>query len=161
MTEIVRALPESWAQVREIRLRALTSDPRAFGQTWEDESGYSEDVWRERVTEAAWFIALDDGDLPTGVIASRHEADSPENERELQAMWVTPDKRGSGLAHKLIEAVLEWAAQDGADTVTLFVGPDSARARTIYESIGFEDTGDRWEHGDENDEPWVKMARRL
>lgn len=160
MTTIVRATPDSWNKVREIRLRALTSDPQAFGQSWEQESNYTEKDWVARLDEAVWFLAVDDTNTPIGVVASRHEADSPQNERELQAMWVAPDNRGEGVAKKLIDAVVAWAAEDGADTVTLFIGPRSTRARDIYEMSGFTDTGDRWDVGGDND-AWIKMARSI
>ncbi len=106
----------------------LSSDPAAFGQSWEKESTYEDKVWKQRVGEAAWFLAVESGQ-PIGVVAVRHEADSPpENERELQAMWVTPPtSRKAGLAQRLAEAVIEWAKEDGADTVTLYVGPHQHR----------------------------------
>lgn len=161
MADIIRAHDDDWSLVREIRLRSLSSDPSAFGQSWEKESAYEDSTWQERVNEAAWFLAVED-ETPVAVVASRAEVDSPENERELQAMWVTPDSRGSGIAQRLAEAVFAWAKEDGADTVTLYVGPDNAPARSLYEALGFADTGDRWEvvEGDA-DGAWLKLARPL
>lgn len=161
MADIIRAHDDDWSLVREIRLRSLSSDPSAFGQSWEKESTYEDSVWRQRVQDAAWFLAVDAGD-PVGVVAVRHEGDAPANERELQAMWVTPASRHSGIAVRLAEAVFEWAREDSADTVTLYVGPGNTGARALYESLGFRDTGDRWEvvEGDP-DGDWHKMARAL
>src|SRR5690625_7939387 len=62
----------------------------------------------------------------------------------MPSMWVTPGSRKEGIALLLAEAVFEWAKEDGADTVTLYVGPDNTGARAVYDSLGFEDTGDRW-----------------
>src|SRR5699024_10482177 len=97
MAEIIRAHDDDWSLVREIRLRSLSTDPSAFGQSWETESTYEDKVWKKRVREAAWFLAVDDGQ-PVAVVAVRHEGDSPANERELQAMWVLPSARKSGIA---------------------------------------------------------------
>lgn len=161
MTDIFQAQDEHWSLVREIRLRSLSTDPRAFGQTWEKESTYDESQWRARVQEAAWFLATDDG-TPVAVVASRHEEDSPANERELQAMWVSPAHRKSGIAQQLAEAVFTWAQQDGADTVTLYVGPTNQPARKLYDALGFTDTGDRWQVDDDDpDAAWTKMARSV
>lgn len=161
MTDIVHAHEEHWPLVREIRLRALSADPDAFGQSWETESTYDEAQWIERIAEAAWFLALD-GDTPVGVVASRHEADSPESERELQAMWVQQDYRRRGLALDLADAVFEWARDDGAETMTLYVHPSSQSAIALYTALGFEDTGTRWKVDDDNPEAdWNKMARAL
>ena len=89
MADIIRAHDDDWSLVREIRLRSLSTDPAAFGQSWEKESTYDDAVWRQRVEDAAWFLAVEDGQ-PLAVVAVRHEADSPENERELQAMCGSP-----------------------------------------------------------------------
>ena len=161
MAEIIRAHDDDWSLVREIRLRSLSTNPEAFGQSWDRESTYEDKVWKKRVREAAWFLAVEDGQ-PVAVGAVRHEQDSPANERELQAMWVTPKSRHSGSAGKLAEAVFDWAREDDADTITLYVGPQNTGARSLYESLGFTDTGDRWEVvEDDPDGAWLKMARGL
>lgn len=161
MTDIVHATREHWSQVREIRLRALSADPAAFGQSWDTESAYDESRWIDRVESVAWFLALDDGS-PVGVVASRHESDAPESERELQAMWVQSDFRRRGLAQELAEAVFEWARGDGASSVALYIHPGNQSAITLYEGLGFSDTGSRWKV-DEDDptSDWIKMARAL
>src|SRR5690625_3281960 len=143
MAEIIRAHDDDWSLVREIRLRSLSSDPAAFGQSWDKESTYEDKVWQQRVREAAWLLARG-ARQPVGVGAARRAAASPGSERELQAMWVTPGSRKEGIALLLAEAVFEWEKEDGADTVTLYVGPDNTGARAVYDSLGFEDTGDRW-----------------
>ena len=161
MAEIIRAHDDDWSLVREIRLRSLSTNPEAFGQSWDRESTYEDKVWKKRVREAAWFLAVEDGQ-PVAVVAVRHEQDSPANERELQAMWVTPKSRHSGIAGKLAEAVFDWAREDDADTITLYVGPQNTGARSLYESLGFTDTGDRWEVvEDDPDGAWLKMTRGL
>ena len=161
MAEIIRAHDDDWSLVREIRLRSLSTNPEAFGQSWDRESTYEDKVWKKRVREAAWFLAVEDGQ-PVAVVAVRHEQDSPANERELQAMWVTPKSRHSGIAGKLAEAVFDWAREDDADTITLYVGPQNTGARSLYESLGFTDPGDRWEVvEDDPDGAWLKMARGL
>ena len=161
MAEIIRAHDDDWSLVREIRLRSLSTNPEAFGQSWDRESTYEDKVWKKRVREAAWFLAIEDGQ-PVAVVAVRHEQDSPANERELQAMWVTPKSRLSGIAGKLAEAVVDWAREADADTITLYVGPQNTGARSLYESLGFTDTGDRWEVvEDDPDGAWLKMARGL
>lgn len=159
--EILRAQADNWMQVREIRLRALSADPKAFGQSWEKESTYDQERWLDRIERIAWFLAVE-GDMPIGLVASRREEDSPENERELQAMWVQSSHRGVGVAQKLANAVFEWAKADGADTITLYVHPENRSAFSLYESLGFAKTGDIWRVvEDDPGADWVKMARPL
>lgn len=161
MAEIIRAHDDDWSLVREIRLRSLSTDPSAFGQSWEKESTYEDSIWKKRVREAAWFLAIEAGQ-PVAVVAVRHEGDSPDNERELQAMWVLPSARKGGIAVKLADAVFDWCREDEADTVTLYVGPKNEAAQSLYKALGFEDTGSRWEIiEDDPDGAWLKMARGL
>ncbi|WP_010533728.1 GNAT family N-acetyltransferase [Brachybacterium squillarum] len=161
MADIIRAHDDDWPLVREIRLRSLSTDPAAFGQSWEKESTYEDSIWQQRVQDAAWFLAVDAGQ-PVGVVAVRHEGDSPDSERELQAMWVTPKSRHTGLAQALAQAVIDWAREDGAEAVTLYVGPRNTIAKSLYESLGFEDTGDRWQIVDDDpDGAWLKLSRGL
>lgn len=161
MADIRRASGDDWVQVREIRLRALSSDPQAFGSTWETESTFDEGLWRERIDEAAWFLALHD-DTPVGIVATRHEEDSPAHERELQAMWVAPAVRHTGIAQALTDAVLQWAREDGAEAVTMYVGPANAPALSLWGAAGFADTGDRWQVDDDDPSTvWTKLSRAL
>lgn len=160
MPEIIRAQVEHWPLVREIRLRALSADPAAFCQTWDAESQYPKERWLNRVRAVAWFLALDDGE-PVGVVASRREADSPEDERELQSLWVHADYRGQGTAQELANAVFEWARADGATVVTLFVDPFNTAAISLYEQLGFVDSGARWPIDSDPAHSWIKMARDL
>src|SRR5690625_6084394 len=130
MAEIIRAHADDWSLVREIRLRSLSSDPAACGQSWDKESTYEDKVWQKRVREAAWFLAMEDTQ-PVAVVAARREADSPENERELQAMWVTPGSRKEGIALPPAEAALERAKEAAPDTATPYAAPDNPRARAL------------------------------
>ena len=50
MADIIRAQHDDWPLVREIRLRSLSTDPEAFGQSWEKESTYDEKRWQQRVS---------------------------------------------------------------------------------------------------------------
>ena len=66
------------------------------------------------------------------------------------------------LAQALAQAVIDWAREDGAEAVTLYVGPRNTIAKSLYESLGFEDTGDRWQIVDDDpDGAWLKLSRGL
>lgn len=57
------------------------------------------------------------------------------------SMWVAPVTRRGGLARRLLDAVRDWAAATGADSLTLHVVSTQAPARALYESCGFRYTG--------------------
>lgn len=161
MTRIIAATDDDWARVREIRLRSLSTDPSAFGTTWNEESSYSEKTWRARLTDAQWFVAVED-ETPVGVIAVSQEEDTADGELELQAMWVAKDYRRQGTATDLVNAVLDWSKENGASTVLLYIGPDNESAQKVYLASDFVDSGDRYEvDPDDPRASWIKMTHRL
>lgn len=57
MDVVVRnAVADEWRAVREIRLRALAEEPRAFGSTYAREAPFDESEWRHRITPAATLL---------------------------------------------------------------------------------------------------------
>jgi ribosomal protein S18 acetylase RimI-like enzyme len=60
---------------------------------------------------------------------------------ELISLWVAPEARGQGVGDSLIEAVVAWAARQGADRVVLAVWQANRQAIALYQRHGFRDTG--------------------
>jgi ribosomal protein S18 acetylase RimI-like enzyme len=56
-------------------------------------------------------------------------------------MWVAPEGRGSGAGSGLVEAVVGWAAQNGATCLRTSVTLGNDPATRLYERTGFRDTG--------------------
>ncbi|GAA2095720.1 GNAT family N-acetyltransferase [Streptomyces albiaxialis] len=65
---------------------------------------------------------------------------SPEDV-ELYALYVLPDRIGTGTGRALMAAVLDAAAATGATRMLLWVLRDNARARRFYEAAGFTADG--------------------
>jgi ribosomal protein S18 acetylase RimI-like enzyme len=59
----------------------------------------------------------------------------------LAELYVVPERRGHGLGRALMEAAIELARSEGADTMDLGTGDDDHAARALYESMGFNNTG--------------------
>lgn len=57
----------------------------------------------------------------------------------LHALEVDPDHRRQGLATRLIAALVEWGAEQGARTVWLQVETDNAPAYALYDRLGFSE----------------------
>ena len=61
-------------------------------------------------------------------------------EREAAGLYevlVHPAHRGQGLGRQLVQGLLQWAARQGATHTDLQVAAANARARQLYESLGF------------------------
>jgi RimJ/RimL family protein N-acetyltransferase len=138
--ELYLATAADWRVVREVRLRALRDAPYAFASTHDRESAFAEEDWLGRLTSgSATFIARTDAG-PVGICGGLPPRDGT---TELVAMWVDPAARGSGVAAKLAAAVTEWAAEQAAERIHLWVTGTNQRARRLYERLGFALTGEQ------------------
>ncbi|MHB1986954.1 MAG: GNAT family N-acetyltransferase [Acidimicrobiales bacterium] len=142
-TAIRRLGPEDWELLRNTRLRALGSDPDAFGSTLERELAFDETTWRSRCVTSTYFLAETDGSA-TGIVAGfttdeGGDATSADG-MEIVSMWVAPDHRRRGIATELVERVLELARDQHLSQVTLWVAAGNKRATATYERLGFEPT---------------------
>ncbi len=94
-----RLLPDDWARFRQVRQRALRSDPDAFAASahrWLSDFDV-EARWRERLEVVVTYVArLDGADVGTVGIGADHE---------LLGMWVASAARGTGVAARLVDAV--------------------------------------------------------
>ena len=139
--EVRRVVPDEWAELRDVRLRALADAPYAFASTHAREVTFDEAQWRARIAGGPWWLARADG-VPAGIVAGYGTAEDGDV-RHLVAMWVDPAHRGSDAATRLVEAVCRWADDDGGRVVSLWVADGNDRARRFYERLGFTGTGER------------------
>ena len=139
MAEIRRAVPDDWPMLRTVRLRALEADPSAYGSTLERERAYTEDRWRSWPGTAAVFLAVDDR-RPIGIAVIR-QLTGENADGEINAMWVQPESRGTGIGRQLLDAALGSARAGGYRSVRLRVTSGNLGAITLYERAGFTRTG--------------------
>ena len=62
---------------------------------------------------------------------------TPEAQGFIYDVWVTPTRRGEGVGRFLVEWASDWARQRGYRKIKLEVSETNARARHVYESLGF------------------------
>jgi GNAT superfamily N-acetyltransferase len=131
---IRRAEAEDWQGLRDLRLRALADSPDAFLATLEEAKARSDEEWRNWGQDGAIFVAEPLDGMAGGFVTD-------EGDVMLWGMWVTPERRGSGLAEALARAVIAWARGEGAPRVVLWVVIGNAPAERFYERLGFVATG--------------------
>ncbi len=83
----------------------------------------------------AHFVAVEGEGPPIGLIGMRRR--TGERRVHLIRVAVAPDRRGEGLAVRLIEAMAGLARAGGARRLTLNVYDLNASARRTYEKAGF------------------------
>jgi ribosomal protein S18 acetylase RimI-like enzyme len=131
---------EDWQRLRDVRLRALASDPEAFLATHAEASLLKDEVWMSRATpddDGSSFVIERDGGFDG--LVSCFVSDDP-GTVFLVAMWVAPELRGTGVASGLVERVVDWAREHRAERVCLSVEHDNDRAARLYEKCGFAET---------------------
>ena len=140
---ITLAKNEDWERVRDVRIRALTDAPFAFGSRLEQEQERPEAFWRSRLQSqaAATFLAIHRYET-VGLVRTFVEPEDVTT-AELVSMWVAPHARGQGVGRHLVAAVINWARDHNATSVQLWVTEANAAARRLYESCGFVLSGGR------------------
>ncbi len=144
--EIRPIRPDEWQALKALRLRALASDPDAFGGRLEDAIEHDDERWRSRAAadpaEAVTYVAeATDGSL-VGMAVGAPAPDHPEA-AGLFGMWVAPEVRGQGIGGALVDAVAGWARSAGYALIGLGVTTTNTAAVTFYERKGFVDLGER------------------
>jgi GNAT superfamily N-acetyltransferase len=134
--ELARLTPAAWRDYRAIRLAALAEAPYAFGSTLAEERRLREPDWRARLTDRAQFVVRHRGEA-VGTIGG-----VVEDGAELVSLWVHPAWRGRGVGDLLVQAVLDWAREQGHPEVRLWVSADNAPAERLYARHGFVRTGE-------------------
>ena len=126
-----------WQLLRDVRLRALASDPEAFLETVENARTFSDELWRERArpTERNVTFVYERAGAFDAMVSAFAGDDT--EAFYLVGMWVAPDLRGRGLAQELVEHVVEWSRGHGRSRVILSVEHYNDRAARLYEKCGF------------------------
>jgi len=149
VVQVRRIVDSDLESLRALRLRALATDPMAFGDTLEsaqksDLSGWEEWVQRASSSDDAttFFAHLPDGRL-VGMIGSTWK----EGITWLGAMWVEPPFRGLRVGARLLDSVLSWSdsIHPGSE-IRLYVATIQDAAIRLYQSRGFVNTGTVYPH---------------
>lgn len=152
-----RVVPDEWARLRELRLRALATDPRAFGATLAEEEAQPDEWWRSRLADvrAATLIA---GDWQ-GMCTIRIADDAAH--AEIFGMWVAPEARGSGAGRAIIDAAIDQARAWKLERVDLWVNVEQAAAARLYERAGFRRAGPAEPGKRDPTRTYQRMARSI
>lgn len=100
--------------MRELRLKALQTEPLAFGSTYARERAFDELTWRARSASGTRLFAVPAAAPlipPVGMVGAVPVVEP--GVLELVAMYVIPEFRGSGVADQLVRAVIDRAVAAG------------------------------------------------
>lgn len=133
-THVARLTEADWRLFASIRLRALADSLGVEDRHYRRESRFTAAQWRRRLREHTQFTAEVNGRTVGLIGAQQQNAET----MYLYSLWVDPAARGYGLAHRLINAAVDWSRGRRVQTVRLRVATDNVAARCVYESLGFD-----------------------
>jgi RimJ/RimL family protein N-acetyltransferase len=152
MTEIDPSIPQKLFKIRrleahdatryrELRLEGLKNHPSAFSSSWEDEAGKPAAWWTERLNASTVLGGWIDNSPLLGVAGFRvQNGIKAQHKGVLWGMYVRPDARGTGLAARLVQGIIE-LARPLVEEICLTVVASNTAAHRLYSAAGFEQYG--------------------
>jgi ribosomal protein S18 acetylase RimI-like enzyme len=132
--------PGEGPRLRDLRLRALLADPQSSFYSHETEAGWPAAYWDEWAAgvDRVMFVAVRDDDwlAMAGCVLRDRTLDAT-------GMWVDPVVRGQRLGELLIDAIVAWGRDRGADRMEFAVTETNTVAIALYRRLGFRPTGRR------------------
>ncbi|TWT07734.1 GNAT family N-acetyltransferase [Planococcus sp. CPCC 101016] len=128
----------------DLRIEALKNSPDAFSTRLEDAIQRPVEKTAENLAleNAVTFGAFRGGVLCGNVTLLRNEAPKMQHRALVLAVYVTPEKRGNGLALRLMQELLHYALKwQGLERLDLMVASNNLPAITLYKRLGFEKYG--------------------
>ena len=140
-----RLAPSDAPAFQALRLAALRESPSSFSSSYEEECDTPLSVIEARFAPDSGrnVFGAFDGDELLGILGvGREEQLKVRHKASIRAMYVASAHRGRGVARRLLDTVIAFAASmDGVRHVTLSVTAGNAAAISLYESIGFTTYG--------------------
>jgi ribosomal protein S18 acetylase RimI-like enzyme len=144
--EIIVATVDDWQAARDIRLEALLRDPQAFGSTYAESIGRTDDEWRAWVSRPGVTLLLARADQDVVGIVGGLRGDDITWDASVAwvvSMYVTAGFRQRGVGRRLLQAILANLERDPALTrVILHVSRSQLAAQRLYASLGFQPIGE-------------------
>jgi ribosomal protein S18 acetylase RimI-like enzyme len=129
---------------RSVRLDALRLHPEAFGASYEDEAGLDREQFVERLSMPGFvrFGAFDAHGTLVGLVGLQLRSGAKQRHKAfLFSMYVDAAHRRTGLAQRLVEAVIAEAREAGALVLQLTVEAGNLPAQRLYRRMGFATYG--------------------
>lgn len=129
-----------------LRLEALQGDPEAFSASFEEYQPLSLEEVRKRLgfdAKDAFVVgAFENGRLQGCAGFYRDKGLKSRHKGRVWGVYVTPDRRGSGVGTKIMKMLLERGATlDRVQQILLSVTATQAAAIRLYRSLGFTSYG--------------------
>jgi len=146
--EIVTLPAEAWEEYKVLRLRALKTEPQAFGSSLAEMERSMGEEWQRRLQgvidgKRHLLFARLCGKLVGMVGAFQEKEDRRSCTAYIHGMYVDSDARSRGIGRMLLARLLENLAESGITRAKLDVSTDQLAAKQLCLSLGFVVTGSK------------------
>lgn len=125
---------------RRLRLEALSHEPFSYASVFADWARLSDRQWRQHLSHPVFAAFV--GGRPVGMMALRFEhARKMVHRARLVSVYVQKNARGTGIAAKLMQEMIEHALAHGVIQLELAVNAENLIAVRFYERHGFVEVG--------------------
>lgn len=122
---------------RDAQATALLEQSHALMQSlFDPEDNHYLEIGELCVPSIRFFVARE-GNVTLGCAAIANKGDYG----EIKSMFVSPDARGKGISHLLMQALDAEARAQGLETLKLETGDKLTEAHKLYHTHGFKDCG--------------------
>ncbi len=125
------------AAFRQLRLEGLRDHPEAFGASHDEEAALPLTDFADRLA-ANLVLGGFDGDLQGCIALARGRSAKTRHIATIWGVYVRPAARGTGLAARLLDAVIARGLED-CRSLRLSVSATNQPARRLYQRAGFTD----------------------
>lgn len=132
-----------WQSYKTIRLLALDTDPRFFGESLDEARAKPDESWQAHLDDPGRVVfgIFHHNELigMTGIVIDKEEPSG--QTAKLWGSWLAPEWRGKGLSRKMYETRLAWAkAQPGVKRVIVSHRKSNAVSKRANQRWGFKFT---------------------
>lgn len=127
-----------------LRLEALKTNPEAFSSSYEEESKNTPEIYQNRLEGdySYTYGAFEQGELIGVASLVLEQKNKIKHRANIYGVYVTPGKRGLGVARKIMEESIKKARQlEKVEQIYLTVTAGNEPAKRLYQSLGFTTYG--------------------
>lgn len=128
--------PDEWDRLRAIRLRALESNPEAFGGSADSEPQWTSSQWREQLLRATFLVVTSDDEDMAMMSLENLDGDFGAT-CWIGGCWTDPAARGRGCLSTMLSYVDHHAVDGGWTRQGLGVWVHNEVAIAAYNNLGF------------------------
>lgn len=136
--------PKRWDELRELRLKALQTNPSSFCSTYEEEVQYPDTRWIQWLEDAqkgetSLLFCAEYNNKLIGMIGA--SINQEQENASIISMFIDPHFREKGIGKLLFQTICQKLEAYPIKEINLTVNAENSAAINLYRKQGFIETG--------------------